>query len=71
MTDIELRTARLVRALENIVRQEPANDGTGGLFQLMTDGEGNELGTVPVDPVALVGHLLTIAKDALEEYYTP
>lgn len=58
--------AKMQAALERIQSSIPACDGNGGLYEVHHDGEGNELGTQPVDPMAVIQHVAGIAQEALK-----
>lgn len=59
------RIKRLEEALNDIAKEVPAHDGGGGLFWPMFDGDGNEIGVQPVDPLTVIGAMHTRALDAL------
>lgn len=65
LAQAEAKCAEMNGKLETILSTQPAHDGGGGLFRPHYDGEGNEIGTENIDPVALLGHVYGMVQDAL------
>lgn len=53
-------------ALERIVEGVPAHDNHNGLFFAHFDENGNEIGIEQVDPMAVIGSILSVATEALK-----
>lgn len=62
---LRAHVSALREALEKMQRDIPASDQSGGLYVVHFDGDGNEIGTEPVDPIAVVGHLSSRISEAL------
>lgn len=61
-----VNAAKMQAALERIQSSIPACDGSGGLYEVHHDGDGNELGTQPVDPMAVIQSIAGVAQEALK-----
>lgn len=59
------KTAALTSALESVIRTQPAGTSTGDLFYEHFDGEGNYLGSEPVDPMSVIQAMVQWAEEGL------